>query len=379
MGRVDGIRRERLRRFVEIRLDRPVVLSLYLDLDPSEFATPPARATAIRSLLDQADRAVREQDGLSHQDRNDLVASLERARELLTRNLDTEGAHGLALFACEPADLLEVLKLPQPVANRVAIDHSPFVGPLAGLERRERWCVALVNRRDARLFRGSPDGLREVEQIHDDVHGQHDQGGWSQARYQRSVEKEVADHLKGTAERLLRHYERQPFERLVVGGPREIVPDFEDKLHGYLTERLAGRIEIDVETATPDAVLEAARGRFEELEAEREREAIGRLEEGSRAAGGLENVLRPLNERRVEALLLDERFAAAGTRCPSCGWLGPPGEQTCPADGSRLEERDDVAEPAIELALQQSAEVLPLRRHAEQLRERGGIGALLRF
>ena len=29
-----------LRRLAGIRLDRPVILSLYLDLDPSQFATP---------------------------------------------------------------------------------------------------------------------------------------------------------------------------------------------------------------------------------------------------------------------------------------------------------------------------------------------------
>ena len=44
--------RDELRRLVEIRLDRPLVLSLYLDLDPTQFATPRARATAVRSLVD---------------------------------------------------------------------------------------------------------------------------------------------------------------------------------------------------------------------------------------------------------------------------------------------------------------------------------------
>jgi hypothetical protein len=43
--------RDQLRHLAELRLDRPVVLSLYLHLDPSEFARPPARKTAVRSLL----------------------------------------------------------------------------------------------------------------------------------------------------------------------------------------------------------------------------------------------------------------------------------------------------------------------------------------
>jgi peptide chain release factor subunit 1 len=273
-----------------------------------------------------------------------------------------------------------VLKLPRPVANRVAIRRSPLLAPLARLERRERWCVALVNRRDARIFRGSPDGLREIEQIHDLVFGQHDQGGWSQANYQRGIEKEKDDHLKHTAEALMKHFKRRPFERLMVGGPREVVADFESKLHGYLKDRLAGRIEVDVEHSTPEQVLEATRPCFDELEDRREAEALERLGEGGRAVVGLENVLRALNERRVETLVADERFSAPATTCPVCGWLGPAGETACPVDGAELEALEDLTEAAIELTIQQSAEILAMRRRREELDQRaGGIAALLRF
>jgi len=372
--------RDELRRLAEIRLDRPAVLSLYLDLDPTEFATPPARATAVRSLLDEADRQVRDRRDLPHEERMDLRASLERASSVLEGDLPAEGAQALAIFAAESAELFEVLKLPRPLPSRVAIRRSPLVAPLAGLARRERWCVALVNRRDARIFRGSPDGLREIEQIHDLVFGQHDQGGWSQARYQRGIEKEKDDHLKHTVEALMKHFKRRPFERLIVGGPREVVADFESKLHGYLAERLAGRIDVDVEHSTPEQVLEAVQPRFEELEEAREGEALERLGEAGRAAIGLEEVLRALNERRVETLVADERYSAEGTCCPSCGWLGPAGERSCPVDETELESLDDLTEAAVELIVQQSAEILAVRRRRDELAERaGGIAALLRF
>jgi peptide chain release factor subunit 1 len=370
---------EVLRRLAEIQLERPLVLSLYLDFNPSEFATPPARATAVRSVLDAADRTLRERnDELDHSERADLQGSLEQARELLSTDL-TDVPPGLAVFVSRRQGLFETIGLARPVPNCVAIDRSPLVRPLTNVAQRERWCVVLVSRRDARVFRGSTDGLREVDQIRDDVPGQHDQGGWSQARYQRSVEKDVADHLKNSAERLLEHWKRQPFQRLVLGGPREVVAEFEGKLHDYLADRVAGHIEVDVDTASPQQVLEASRDLFESLEEQHEREAIERLDEGSRGVAGLEEVLPPLNERRVETLLLDEGQAAPGTLCPTCGWLGPMGEQSCPVDGTPLEARDDITEPAIELAIQQSAEVLPLRRLADELRQRGGVAALLRF
>jgi hypothetical protein len=369
--------RDRLRRLAELRLDRPVVLSLYLDLDPTEFATPPARATAVRSLLDEAERRVKERHTLPHEDRTALESALERARAFLERELPTDGAHAVAVFASQPVDLFEALRLPRSVRSRVAIGRSPLVGPLARLERVERWCVALVSRRDARIFRGSPDGIREIEQIHDTVFGQHDQGGWSQARYQRGIEKEKDDHLKNTAEALMRHFKRRPFQRLITGGPREVVADFEQKLHGYLRERLAGRIEVDVDTATPDQVLQAAQPRFEELERKRESEALERL--GERGARGLGEVLPALNERRVEVLLLEEQFAAPGAQCPECGWLGPADEKRCPVDGSELVPLDNLSDAAIELALQQSAGLLAMRHNPEALRQHEGIAAVLRF
>jgi peptide chain release factor subunit 1 len=372
--------RDELRRLAEIRLDRPVVLSLYLDLDPTEFATPPARATAVGSLLDEADRQVRDRGDLPHEQRMDLRASLERASSVLQGDLPAEGAQGLAIFAAESAELFDVLKLPRPLPSRVAIRRSPLIAPLARLARRERWCVALVNRRDARIFRGSPDGLREIEQIHDLVFGQHDQGGWSQARYQRGIEKEKDDHLKHTVEALMKHFKRRPFERLILGGPREVVADFESKLHGYLAERLAGRIDVDVEHSTPDQVLEAVQPRFEELEEQREAEALERLGEAGRAAIGLDEVLRALNERRVETLVADERYSSEGSCCPSCGWLGPAGERRCPVDETDLETLDDLTEAAVELTIQQAAEVLGVSRRGDELAERaGGIAALLRF
>jgi peptide chain release factor subunit 1 len=369
--------RDQLRRLAELRLDRPVVISLYLDLDPSEFGTPPARATAVRSLLDEAERRIRERENLSHEDKVALHATLERASAFLERSLPTEGAQGVALFASEPAELFEAIKLPRPVSNRVAIGRSPLVGPLARFERRERWCVALVSRRNARIFRGSPDGVREIQQIHDTVFGQHDQGGLSQARFARGIEREKDDHLKHTGEALLRHFKIRPFQRLLLGGPKEVVTDFEGKLHGYLKDRVAGHIGVDVDAATPESVLLAARPVFDEVEREHEARLLERL--GERGVAGIDAVVEVLNERRVEVLLLDEQFSGvAGAQCMECGLLATQGK-ICPADGAEMIHLDELTDAAIELAVQQSAEILAVHHDREALDQHGGAAALLRF
>ena len=100
---------------------------------------------------------------------------------------------------------------------------------------------------------------------------------------------------------------------------------------------------------------------------------------GERGVGGVENVLPPLHERRVETLMLDEQFGGVpGVQCLECGWLGLEGER-CPADGSELVQLDDLTEAMIELSVQQSAELLVIRHAREEWEGHGGAAALLRF
>src|SRR5207248_5935397 len=174
------------------------------------------------------------------------------------KNFDFTGAHGVAAFVSSADDLLETIKLPRAVGNLVVIDEAPYVEPLVEVQSSGNYAVVLVNRQTARIFRGSRDRLDQVAVVDDEVHRRHDQGGWSQARYQRSVDKEAQDHLKNAAEELLRRYKRRPFAALFVGAPEAVHKEFCERLHPYLRARLAGRIEIDVENTTADDVQHAA-------------------------------------------------------------------------------------------------------------------------
>jgi peptide chain release factor subunit 1 len=383
----NDITRERLRRLARTRPDDAKVLSLFLNLDPREFATAPARGTEVRSIIDRAARMVREDESLTHAERASLRADLERVQaELGNSALDAKGAHGLAVFASSAAGLFEVLKLSEPVDHEPVIADAPFVEPLSAIGAPERWCVVLVNRRTARLFCGPGDALEEVELVEDDVHGQHDQGGWSQANYQRSVDKEVADHLRRAAEVTFARLKHNLPAGILIGAPQELAGDFEAQLHPYLRERLAGRLDIDVENASPEEVRRAACPRIEQAARAAQDAVLARLAEAfgggpGRAASGLEQVLAAVHEQRVEALLVDAGFAAPGVVCPKCGWLGTAeseGAAACPADGTATTRSADVVEAAVERALTQAADVHVLRDRPE-LASHGRIAAILRF
>ncbi len=346
----NDITRERLRRLANTRPAEGKVLSLFLNLDPREFATAPARSTEIRSMLDRATRQVRDDESLTHDERVALRADLERLQAELGRGLDAKGAHGVAVFASGPAGLFEVLKLDEPVEHDPVIADTPFIEPLTAIGAPERWCVVLVNRRTARLLCGPGGQLEEIALVEDDVHGQHDQGGWSQANYQRSVDKEVLDHLRRTAAVTFATLKSALPAGILVGAPQELANDFEGELHPYLRERLAGRVDIDVEHSSVEDVRRAAAPHIERAIRAKQDAALARLAEEfgagtGRAASGLDDVLAALEQQRVETLLLDAGFDA---------------------------------EDAIERALAQSAEVHVLRDRPE-LASHGHVAAILRF
>jgi peptide chain release factor subunit 1 len=378
------LRADRLRQLATLRPEGARVLSVFLNLDPAEFAEPPARASEIRSVVDELRRLARAEDGLEHDAKVTLREDVDRIEEYLS-GFSPKGAHGVAVYACGPADLFEVIRLPRPIETRAVIDDSPLIEPLAELIRTGSWLVVLVNRQTGRMFAGDRERLDEVDVIIDDVHGQHKQGGWSQARYQRSVDEDVQDHLRNVAQAAFTRFKRAPFDHLLLGGPQETLADFESKLHAYLQERVVGRIDPDVENTSTDEVNRAAAAKIAAHERAREREELDRLSEGlakeARAAAGLEDVLEALNERRVEVLLLDPGYQAAGCTCPQCGWVGPLDGGACPADGTPVDCRSSVIESAVELAVVQNAEVLVVRDEdlQRELQSHGQIAAVLRF
>src|SRR4051794_25594962 len=252
----DTVTRARLRRLADLAPERGRVLSVYLNLDPAQFATPPARASAITSLLNDAQRKVDELDGdLSHDDRMALREDVDAVREALEQpGIAEEGTRGVAVFACGPAGLLETVRVRRSLDSRAVIDSTPFVEPLIQATAGGLWCVLLANRRNARIFTGTPEQLDETDRVEDNVHAQHQQGGWSQARYQRGVDEDARDPVAYTAEVVFDLFKREGFEHLIIGAPEETVGDLESHLHPYLQERLAGHVRVDVENSTPDDV-----------------------------------------------------------------------------------------------------------------------------
>src|SRR4051794_6803665 len=315
---------KRLRELAALRPDGHKVLSLYVNLDPSEFPTLRDRAMEVNSLFDAADRGLRG-DGLQHGEKEALKRDLDRVRSWWDQDFDASGTRGVAVFAWGGGEPLEELRLPRPIGSEVVIDDSPFIEPLTAMPGGDGYCVLLTSRQVARILAGGRDGMREVvDVIVDDVHGWHQKGGWSQARYQRGIAKEAQDHLKNASDEVFRLFKRGQVQRLIIGAPQEMRGDVEQALHSYLRERIAGWIDIDVR-ANPNDVAREAATVIESDEDQRERSWLDRLKgelgRDARGAAGLADTLAALNEQRVEALLVQEGFRGPGYATADASFL----------------------------------------------------------
>ena len=245
------ITRDQLRRLADVRPERGRVLSVFLNLDPAQFATPAARSTAITSILTEAAHRAEQAEGLDHAEREALKGDVERVRETLQAgDIAQNGTRAVAVYACGPADLLEVVRLRRPVElRRRARPHRVrrAAGRRCGTPSAGACCSPTAAPRG--FFVGDGDGLEETDRVDDDVHSQHDQGGWSQSQYQRGVEKEEDDHLVHVADVAFDRLQAAGFDRLLIGAPDELVGELEHKLHSYLRERIAGRLHLDVENS----------------------------------------------------------------------------------------------------------------------------------
>jgi peptide chain release factor subunit 1 len=373
---------ERLRELAEFRAERGRAISLYVSLDPSDTPTADDADTRVNSLLDEGERSLSSSaDGLTHEQRMAVKKDLERIRDFYENDFDRDGAQGLAVFSAGLDDVWQANPLVEPVPDRVHIGEEFHVVPLVPLVGRgEGAIVAFVGRERGELFRLRSGRLGEVADHSDEVPGHHDQGGWSQARFQRHIEKLVGEHLREVAEEIDRRIRAMRAPKLIVVSSEETRAELEELLSKEARDAVVGWTTAEAHATPSDLlelaspILDKAREREEEELLERWREAAGREE---RAASGWAETLEAASDVKVDMLLYTEGAEHEAWRCPKCARLSAAAGR-CPLDDTELEHRDDGLDLAVHQAVAGGGHVFPIasRRDLDPVE---GIGALLRY
>jgi peptide chain release factor subunit 1 len=374
---------EQLRELAAFRAGHGCAVSLYVGLDPSVVPTAGDLASHTRSVLARAERQLDEQRAtLSHEERKALTRDLERIGAWFDGEFSREGVHGVALFSADLDDLFLPLLLPWPVADEARIAKQLYLAPLVRLVGSgDGALVAYVGRERGDVYRLRAGQLVPLADETVDVPGRHDQGGWSQARYERHIETIVDRHLRDVADALDRCVRRLKGVRVVLAGTEETRSGFEALLSTETRAALVGWVAAEAHVDAP-RLLEAARPLLAEWRAGREEELLARWREeaarNGRAAAGWEETLQAASDGRVELLLVQDGADRPAYVCPECG-RAQATNGSCPLDGTTLQEADTGLDLAVHQTLTHGGTVEVIGDERRDLEPVGGVAALLRF
>jgi len=373
---------EVLRELAEFGAEKGCAISLYVNLDPSDSPTADDADTRISSLIAEAERSQGANSShLTHEQRVGLKADFERLTNYFENEFSRDGTQGVAIFLAGLDNAWRVLSLGEPVPDKVRVAREFYLAPLVPLiGRGDGAIVTVVGRERGQLFRLQNGQLVEIADQTEEAPGRHDQGGWSQARFQRHIEKLVAEHLRGVADELDRHLRRLRTPKIVIVASEETHSELENLLSSEVRHAVVGWRTAEAH-ASPAALLELARPLLDEARAQEEAATIDRWREevgrGGRASSGWSETLEAASDARVEVLIYQDGADHSAWQCPACGRLALEGK-SCPLDGTAMEERDDGLDLAVHQTLAHGGTVWAVTSHRD-LEPVEGIGALLRY
>ena len=372
-----------LRELAGFRAQNGCAISLYVDLDPAISPTTRETTMRVHAMLDSAAKSHgATRPDLAHEVKAGLKADFERLGQYFDGEFDRDGAHGLAVFAAGLDNVWSVLALPWKVADAARVADDFLLSPLVPLIGRGNGAiVAVVGREQGRVLALRGGRFEQIADRTEETQGRHDQGGWSQSRYQRHIGNLDLEHYKAVAEELERLFRRarttadhrrrrrrdacRVRRRALVGarGRRD-----------RLDERRCARLRRRARRGGAAVRRRSGAPRRSPRRVERWREEVGKNALGS---SGWAETLEAASDGRVELLLHQAGVQKDAYRCPACGRAAAVAS-TCPLDGTTMERRDDGLDLAVRLTLAYGGELLAVERR-QDLDPVEGIGAILRF
>ncbi|HYM50464.1 MAG TPA: Vms1/Ankzf1 family peptidyl-tRNA hydrolase [Candidatus Limnocylindrales bacterium] len=186
--------------------------------------------------------------------------ALEREIRRVGAFLDQRSAGGrpLAIFSSEPADLLEIYRLPSDVTAELRIDRRLYLDPLVSMLGVLPLLIVAVDKERGRVFTSILDRVQQVAELRGEPIKHQRQGGWSQEKYQRREDLRAEGNARAVVDWIVRHRETYPGPIVVVGPPKAratFIQQLPDPLHAALLGEFAAPLY-----ATSGALTEQLRG-----------------------------------------------------------------------------------------------------------------------
>ena len=375
---------EELRQLASFSSDRYPLATFYWKAPATSTSTHREEPILIRDLLREGRQTL---DASKHN--REWLRSLDTDEQKIAeyfQHVPNGGTSNVAIFSCSGESRWQVVRLPRGFQSRFFIGNSFYVQPLSVLlDQFPRYCAVIVDRTSARIFEIFMGEIEEHTAVFDDVPGKVKAATWTggnERQIERRTENKAHQHYKRVAGQVLDFFKKYRFDWLILLGHADGLPAFENHLHSYLKERLVGRGVADVKSATLAEILNQSVEIVNTRECQEKQALVEKIVNQANhnqfGVIGLADTLRALESGSVHTLVVDDNLRVSAWSCRECGSLSPAETPACPQCGGALDRLEDVAEQAVQLAIQDNSQVRFIGG-CEGLRQAGGMGALLRF
>ncbi len=339
--------------------------------------------------------------------RKNVQAALKSIIHALT-GVKKPPKNGVAIFCGYIAGDVKQYRIipPNPIKiNLYRCDSRFYLEPLEKLvESKEKYGLVTIDGKDATIAKLTGKNLEIRQRFSSSVPSKHTKGGWSQRRFERLINEARHEFLKKVGDAVNHELDKEEIKGVILGGPGQTKDDLASKK--YLTKRVKDKIIGKINTGYSDEsgvkeLMEKSEEVIEDLEVQQEREIVNeflrKLVDSHLATYGLREVVKALEEGKVDKLLLSDEleWAHVELECPSCGEIKKElvkdwdefekQGKICPECNNEMKtkEEKDVSDELEKMAEETGSEILYISTETDKGKQFyqafGGIAAILRY
>lgn len=251
---------------------------------------------------------------------------------------------------------------------------------------KESFLFVLVDRQHGHFYQfdGASHQLTHLAELTEVVPKQVKSASWkglANDKIARHIEDHIREHLKHVAAKLEQLLKNQSESLVIIGGPEEVVAQFQTVVSGAVSDKLVATLHPDHHATLKEleGLLIQAVGRYRQANLA---QIVAQIENDRQLSGrgivGREAVCEALNLKEVQMLLIHPASAYPGVFCPADGSVAVLSTQ-CPNCLIQMEASPDLSQHLRTLATQQGAEVVEITDPALFPADAQNLAALKRF
>ena len=270
----------------------------------------------------------------------------------------------------------------QKLENQIEIHSRPYIRPLTTLfDDYRRYAVVLIDKAKGRILEANYGEFSELFSVKEtDIEDMKTGGfqGTEERKIERNNKKNIIEHYKKVAAEILKLDQKNKYNWIVIGGRKASINDFEQYLHNYVKEKIAGNLIVEPSANIKD-VLKVIQQTEREARTRFEQQYVNILNEKKQyhlAAEGIEEVIVAAKAQQIDTLFVKEDFKIKGRYCKKDYFITTEMLEKCPECDSVLERTDDLVEHILHKTVNQSSKIKYVNGTFDS---HGKIAAFLRF